>query len=79
MPWYDGYWWQWVFQNIAPAPVCAALALAAAWLARKPLRRAWTWLHAGLLADAAAARRIAADTHRALTGQEHPDAPQKGA
>lgn len=64
------------------------------WLAelllRKPLRRAWAGLRAplhlhitdeiaSLREDLAAARRIAADTHLALTGREHPDAPPKGA
>lgn len=80
-PWYDGYWWQWVIQNILPTVVCSAAAVAFAVIFRARVARWWHQL-VGDRADiedlrraAAAAQRIAADLFEHHTGERHSAAP----
>ena len=56
-----------------PRPFCWTLL--AGWIFRKPLRRLVTWLRREEIAEAAKARKIAADLYRHQTGHDHPDAP----
>jgi hypothetical protein len=80
-------YWDWAGSNVGAMPACGLVALTAGLIFRKPLARLWHRVHAailapiharldGIAATAAAAHRIAADTHKALTGFEHPDAPK---
>lgn len=82
-PWYDGYWPQWVIQNILPTIACAAAAAVLGVIYRK---RILAWWHriVGERADledmraaAAAAHRIAADLWEHHCGRPHPDAPKR--
>lgn len=84
-------YWAWAGSNIGAMPACGLLALAVGgpvtYLLRDRIgRRLATWWHKHLghgaeLAEireiAEQGRRISADTHRALTGLEHPDAPKE--
>lgn len=81
-------YWGLVGGNIGAMPLEAAITLAAGVLLIRPLRRAGRTLRArvlapmhdrldGIEARAAAAHQIAADTHRHLTGREHPAAPER--
>jgi len=78
--------WVLVWPNVGAVPLCAAASLIGVYCFRRPLERAWqrarTHLNAPLRAEIAELRsvaerahRIAADTHKALTGTDHPDAP----
>lgn len=74
-----------VWPNVGAMPVCGVLAAVFAFLFRDHIGRVLrTWWHrhfghADELAEirdlAARAHRIAADTHRHVTGRHHPDAP----
>jgi len=81
MPWYDGYWWQWVIQNILPNPAWWLLVIVPGAVFRKRIL-AWWHRHFGVRADiedvrrmAAAAHQIAADLFEHHTGSPHPCAP----
>lgn len=82
-PWYDGYWWQWVFQNIIPTYVCLIAGAVIGFVFRGPISRLWRRAF-GEKADiedvkrmAAAAQRIAADLFEHHTGQRHQAAPDR--
>jgi hypothetical protein len=82
--WPDGTAWS----NVLAMPACGLVGLVAAFVFRDRLGRllkGWFRRHLGHgdeLAEirelAARAHRIAADTHRHLTGEHHPDAPERG-
>lgn len=81
--WLAAYW-AWAGSNIGALPLEAAVTAAAGYAFRRPIRRAWERMRAPLHAEMAeirriaeAARRISADTHWAVTGDEHPDAPER--
>lgn len=68
--------WAGLWPNIVAPPLWTLLGIAASHIRLARRQR----IQGALLArHAAAGRRIAADTHLALTGQEHPDAPERGA
>jgi hypothetical protein len=79
------YWhqyWTWAGSNIGAMPAEALITVLAGVLFRKPIARAVAWLRRGkdhliheAARDAALARKIAADTYRHVTGEEHPHAP----
>ena len=80
-------YWDWAGSNVGAMPACGLVALGAGYLFRKPLGRLAARVHGKLLepvrehlrvieAHAEKAHRIAADTHKALTGADHPDAPE---
>lgn len=71
MTWY----WHQTGGNVLAMPAEAAITLLAGWIFRKPLGRLWRWLRREELAEAAKARKIAADLYRLQTGRDHPDAP----
>jgi len=75
--WPDGAAWS----NVVAMPACGVVAIVFAVCFRKPAAR-WWHKHFGVRAElaeirelAAKAHRIAADTHRHITGERHPDAP----
>lgn len=79
-------YWAWAGSNIGAMPGCGLVALIAGLIFRRPLARLWHRVHEAILAPvhtrldeiarhAIAARVIAADTHKALTGIDHPQAP----
>lgn len=79
-------YWGWTGGNIAAMPLEALAAALAGLLFRRPLATLARWARRKLLADvhgrldeihetARAAHRISADTHKALTAQDHPAAP----
>jgi hypothetical protein len=86
--WLRAYW-AWAGSNIGAMPACGAIALGIGapltYLLRERIGRAlhgWWRRHlshgaelAEIRAIAEKAHRIAADTHKALTGKDHPDAP----
>lgn len=81
-----GSYWAWVGSNIGALPAEALVTLLAGWIFRKPLGRLKGRLLSGvhqrldvIERKAAAAHRIAADTHRHVTGRDHPDAPARRA
>jgi hypothetical protein len=82
-----GAYLAWTGSNVGAMPLEALAATAAGLVFRKPIMRLWRWFSRELRSEsrqalaeiretAEAARRIAADTHRHVTGQEHPDAPK---
>jgi hypothetical protein len=80
-PWYDGYWPQWVIQNILPNPAWWLLVIVPGAVFRKRIK-AWWHRHFGAEADlreiretAAAAHKIMADLYRHHTGHAHKLAP----
>jgi hypothetical protein len=62
--------------------MCAAFAAAWGWLFRRRISAWWARIHPHgdalreIREMAAAAHRIAADTHEHLTGRRHPDSPE---
>jgi hypothetical protein len=82
-------YWDWAGSNIGAMPACGAIALAVGAPVTYLLRdrigrglRGWWQRHLGQGAElaeirdiAVKAHRIAADTHKVLTGLDHPDAP----
>lgn len=68
-------YWAWAGGNIGAMPLQALITTAAAYVFRGPLGRL---LGGQALKEAKAARRIAADLHERITGEAHPDAPEKG-
>lgn len=73
MSWWHSYW-AWAGGNIGAMPLQWLITAACAYVLRGPLGRL---LGGRALREAAAARRIAADLHERLTGDVHPDAPEK--
>lgn len=82
-------YWQWTGGNVAALPLEALAASLAGLLLRRPLARLARWARGRLLADvhgrldgiehaARAAHRIAADSYKHHTGDEHPAAPREG-
>lgn len=69
------WYWQQTGGNLLAIPAEAAIAASAGWIFRKPLGQLAAWLRREELAEAAKARRIAADLYRHQTGRAHPDAP----
>lgn len=80
-------YWDWAGSNVGAMPACGLVALVAGLIFRKPLERLAGKVHGKLMepvharlreieSHAVAARKIAADTHRELTGHDHPDAPR---
>lgn len=77
MRWY----WAQVAGNIYAIPLEALIGVVAGWLFRKPIGRLVAWLRREELAEAAKARKIAADPFEHQTGRRHelaPDAERKG-
>jgi hypothetical protein len=74
-----------VWGNVWAIPLCAVIGTIGAFIFRDHIGRAlkgWWQRHLGhgtelaeIRALAAKAHQIAADTHKALTGEDHPDAP----
>ena len=83
--WLDAYW-HWAGSNIGAMPAEAAVGAAAGVIFRKPIGRFITWLRkekdaelARTRADAEAARKIAADLYRHVTGEDHHLQQEEGA
>lgn len=80
-------YWALAGSNVASMPACGAIAALFAFIFRDRLGKAlasWWHRHLGhgrelaeIRAIAEKAHRISADTHRALTGLDHPDAPSE--
>lgn len=76
--WWDAYW-RWAGSNIGAMPAEALITVAATFIFQRPIRRFVTWLrrdaHSAIgmaREDARAAREIAADLYRHVTGEDHP-------
>lgn len=76
--WWHAYW-GWAGSNIGAMPAEFLITAAFTLVFQKPIRRALSWLrrdaHHGIAraqADAEAARKIAADLYRHVTGEDHP-------
>jgi hypothetical protein len=76
--WWHAYW-SWAGSNIGAMPAEFIITVVATLVFQKPISRALNWLrqenHAAIQraqADAEAARKIAADLYRHVTGEEHP-------
>jgi hypothetical protein len=80
-------YWLPTWPNAGAIPLCVVVGGIGGWIFRKPLKRLWLrfrdHLHepvraelAEIRAIAEKGRKIAADTHKALTGMDHPDAPK---
>lgn len=69
--------------NLVASVLLTVLSLLGAWLGRRRIAVWWRAHHphgpaiAEIRQIAAAAHRIAADTHEHLTGERHPDSPRK--
>ena len=76
--WWDAYW-HWAGSNIGAMPAEALITVTATLVFQKPIRRFVGWLRRDAReavgkaqADAEAARLIAADLYRHVTGEDHP-------
>ena len=70
---WDAYW-AWAGGNIGALPLEALITAVAGFVFRGPIRR---FVGGEAARDAKAARKIAADLHKRLTGRAHPDAPRE--
>jgi hypothetical protein len=81
-------YWDWAGSNVGAMPACGIAAFISAVVFRKPLGRLWDRINTDMHRDvrgelaeirevAEAGRRIAAATHRHVTGTDHPDAPSE--
>lgn len=92
MPTWAHQYWTWAGSNIGALPaeavITAVFGVCAGVIFRPLLRRMWAWVKreiggeahevsAAAHQEAAMARRIAADTYRHLTGQDHEHAPRE--
>lgn len=75
MSWLHSYW-SWVGGNVGAMPLQALITGAAGFALRNPLGRL---LGRDAVEEARKAVRIAADLHLRLTGEAHPDAPERRA
>lgn len=80
--WLHAYW-AWAGSNIGAMPAEAGIGAVAGLVFRRPIGRFLSWLRrekdaevARARADAQAARVIAADLYRHVTGEDHPAAQQ---
>lgn len=76
--WWDAYW-RWAGSNIGAMPAEFVITVVATLVFQKPIRRFLAWLRREnseaarkAQADAEAARKIAADLYRHVTGEKHP-------
>ena len=77
-------YWTWCGSNVGAMPLQAVVTVVVTLIFLKPLKWAWRKVF-GERADiedvrraAAAAHKIAADLHERMTGEAHPDAPERG-
>lgn len=70
-----GHYWAYVGGNVAAIPLEFLVTAAAGLIFRKPLGRLVAWLRREEIAEAKAARQIAADLYRHHTGRAHHLAP----
>ena len=79
-------YWVPTWPNAGAIPLCVAFGAIGTYCFRRPLGRLWKRVKADMHRDvrddisdiraiAEAGRRIAADTHKHVTGRDHPDAP----